>query len=556
MKITIAQLNPIVGDIKGNVQRILPVARQACQEGSDIIVFPEMYLCGYPPRDLLKRKWFINQIESGLKKVITLSKQFPEQGFLIGGASARKERGGNRLYNTAFFIYQGKILFQKNKSLLPTYDVFDEARYFEPDDRNDIINFKGKKIGISICEDAWNVPGIPSKVYYRFDPVREQALKGAELFLNISASPFHMDKEKLRYRTIHYHARRHHVPFILVNQVGANDELIFDGRSMAVDAEGRLSALCPLFRECVTTIDTDQRGKMLAYKPHDKVASVHDALVLGLRDYVRKCGFHKVVLGLSGGIDSALVAYLAVTALGADNVLGISMPSPYSSTGSMDDSKKLAKNLGIDLKVISITDVFWSYKNTLQKEFQGLPEDIAEENIQPRIRGNILMALSNKFGYLVLSTGNKSELSVGYCTLYGDMSGGLSVISDVPKTLVYKLSRYANRKKELIPKAIIRKAPSAELKPDQKDQDTLPSYGLLDEIVDLYIEKNKGLGDIVKKVGDKDLVKKVLRMIDMNEYKRRQAPPGIKIMPRAFGKDRRMPITNKFNEARYEGDNE
>jgi len=547
MKITIAQLNPVVGDIDGNIEKILHTAKQAKKDRSDLIVFPEMFLCGYPPRDLLKRAWFIKQVSTAIKKVTALSKGFPTQGFLIGAVKENPNKTGKPLYNCALLIFKGKILFQKNKSLLPTYDVFDEDRYFEPDNNNSVVEFKGKKLGISICEDAWNIPKLYPKQFYKMDPIAIQAKSGADLFINISASPFHMDKEKLRYRSLKYHSRKHHVPFILVNQVGANDELIFDGRSMVTDAKGRMTAVCPLFQECVTTIDTERKGKSLDYKPHDKVASVHGALVLGLKDYVRKCGFKKVILGLSGGIDSALVGTLAVSALGPENVLGISMPSPYSSKGSIEDSRKLAKNLGIDFKVLPITDVFWSYKNTLQKEFQGLPEDITEENIQPRIRGNILMALSNKFGTLVLSTGNKSELSVGYCTLYGDMTGGLSVISDVPKTLVYKLARYINKNKEIIPKAIIKKIPSAELKPEQKDQDTLPPYPVLDKILYYYIDEKLSPSKIIQKGFDKKTVNWTVRAVDHNEYKRRQAPPGLKITAKAFGVGRRMPIAAKFH---------
>jgi NAD+ synthase (glutamine-hydrolysing) len=546
MKITIAQINPVVGDIEGNLRKIFSACESGALEKSDLVVFPEMALCGYPPRDLVERDWFVDAIEKGLKKIQTFSKKLSGTGILVGAVVRTGRTVGKQLYNSAVLFYRGKKVFQQNKSLLPTYDVFDEARHFEPSADVNTVSFKGKKLGITICEDAWNAPSGPFKKLYKMNPVDILARKGADVIINISASPYQMDKEKLRLEIFSYHARKYGRPFIFVNQVGANDELIFDGTSMAADEKGKVVFSCPSFEEKIVTIDMKAGGRRSGYAPLDKVEAVHNALCLGISDYVKKCGFKKVVLGLSGGIDSAVVCCLAADALGAENVMGVTMPSPYSSKGSIEDSRELAKNLGVDFKVIPISGVFSCYLKGMEEEFRGYEPNIAEENIQARIRGNILMALSNKFGYLVLSTGNKSEVSVGYCTLYGDMSGGLSVISDVYKTFVYKLAKYINRKREMIPEAIITKVPSAELRPDQTDQDTLPPYPVLDKILYYYIDEKISPEKIIRKGFDRKTVEWVVRTVDRSEYKRRQAAPGLKITFKAFGIGRRMPIAAKY----------
>ena len=546
MKITIAQLNPIVGDIEGNLTKLLDTLSKFAKDEPDLVVFPELFLVGYPPRDLLERKGFIEKVQNALQKLMKVSTQYPQTGILLGVPQPSNKTTGRGLYNTAVLIYQGKILLGQNKSLLPTYDVFDEARYFDMAPEIFTVEFKGETLGISICEDMWNDPDLWPKRIYPNDPVGQLATKGATLLINISASPFHMGKEDIRFRIIQNHAKKHKLPFVFVNQVGANDELIFDGRSLCVDGAGHPFSIFPPFREHVQTIDTTLSGTPKSYVPQNPLESVYDALILGLRDYFRKCGFSKAIVGLSGGIDSALTCCLAKEAIGAENVLGVSMPSPYSSKGSVEDSRQLAKNLGIEFKVVPISDIFSSYLTALKTPFEGRDTDVTEENIQARIRGNILMAFSNKFGNLVLSTGNKSELSVGYCTLYGDMAGGLAVISDVPKTMVYKLAYHMNRASEVIPEAILKKVPSAELKPDQKDQDTLPPYEILDELLRYYIDEGYALKDLIDLKFDPEIAKWVVRAVDRNEYKRRQAAPGLRVTSKAFGIGRRMPIAAIF----------
>ncbi len=545
MKITLAQLNPIVGDIPGNLNQVIDVISKY-QEASDLVVFPELFLVGYPPKDLLKKSIFIDRVNQAVAELMELSKQFPETGILLGAPLRSPKTTGMGLYNGALLIYQGKTVISQKKSLLPTYDVFDEARYFDPAPEIHAIDFKGERLGISICEDAWNDPEMWLDRKYALDPIDHLASKDVTILINISASPFHLNKEEIRYGIIRNHARKHRIPFVFVNQIGANDDLIFDGRSMCFDGSGRPITIFPAFREHIETVDMSIQGTDNGYTPMGALESVHDALVLGIRDYIRKCGFSKVVIGLSGGIDSALTCYLAKEALGSNNVLGISMPSPYSSKGSVDDSKKLAENLGIRFEVIPIGDIFTSYLETLKNPFEDTESDVTEENIQARIRGNILMAYSNKFGCLVLSTGNKSELAVGYCTLYGDMSGGLAAISDVPKTMVYELSRYINRNSEIIPLNTIEKPPSAELKPDQTDQDVLPPYEVLDQILQYYIDENYAAEEISKLNFDPETVNWVIHQVDHNEYKRRQAAPGLKVTSKAFGTGRRMPIAAKY----------
>ena len=546
MKITLAQLNPVVGDLNGNLSKLANALSQASNDSSDLLALPELFLVGYPPKDLLERRWFIQKVKETIDKTVKLSKDYPETGILFGAPLPTGKDIGKGLFNSALLLHKGKIISVHHKSLLPTYDVFDESRYFDPAAELSLISFKREKLGISICEDAWNDPSLwPRGRFYTRDPIGELASKGATFFINISASPFEIEKEETRYRLIRNHAQRHKTPFVFVNQIGGNDELIFDGRSFCVDKSGEPIAIFPSWTEKVETIDTKDSGISGRYKPQDRIESVHDALILGIRDYMRKCGFSKAVVGLSGGIDSALVCCLAKEALGGKNVLGISMPSPFSSKGSIEDSKKLANKIGIEFKTIPISSIYDSYLKTLEEYFQGKEFDVTEENVQARIRGNILMAFSNKFGYLVLSTGNKSELAVGYCTLYGDMSGGLSVLSDVPKTIVYDLANYINRDSEIIPQQIIKKAPSAELKPNQSDQDTLPPYPILDKILHLYIEEESSPEEIIKMGFDPETVKWVVKTVERNEYKRSQAAPGLKVTSKAFGVGRRMPIAAK-----------
>jgi len=544
MKITIAQLNPVVGDVDGNL-KIVKETFDKFSKDSDLVVFPELFLSAYPPRDLLENSGFIENVQAAVRELKKISAEHPQTGLLLGAAVPTKTDTGKGLYNSALLIYQGKIISSRHKSLLPTYDVFDESRYFDPAPEVHVVPFKGEKLGVSVCEDAWNDPELWPQRNYSFDPIEALAREGATVFINLSASPFHVGKEETRYRVFRNHSKNHKTPFIYVNQVGANDELIFDGRSMFIDGNGKPVVTFPSFREHVQTIDTGSQGTDGSYVPQDRTESVYQALVLGIRDYMRKCGFSKAVIGLSGGIDSAVTCCLAKEALGSENLLAVSMPSPYSSRGSLDDSKKLAGNLGIDYKVVPISGIYQSYTETLRRHFKGRKIDVTEENLQARIRGNILMAFSNKFGYLLLSTGNKSEVSVGYCTLYGDMSGGLAVISDVPKTMVYELAHYMNRESIIIPREIVEKAPSAELKPDQKDQDTLPPYDILDKILHHYVDEGQTVKQILEKNFDAGTVEWVAKAVNRNEYKRRQAPPGLKITTKAFGQGRRMPIAAK-----------
>ena len=547
MKITVAQLNPTVGDIDGNLDMLVKTLKGAVKEGADLVVFPELFIAGYPPKDLLERRSFITRIESALEQLGQLSADYPETGILLGTPTQDRRNTGKRTYNSALLFSAGEIKGDQHKSLLPTYDVFDETRYFDQAPAVDVISFKGEKLGISICEDAWNDPQLwPGNRMYTFDPVTELASKGATIFINISASPFSIGKEEIRFELIARHAKRHGLPFLYVNQVGGNDELLFDGRSLFIDGEGRPVRVFPSFRESVDTIDTEEKGKR-GYSPQGRIETVYEALLLGTRDYLRKCGFGKAVVGLSGGIDSAVTMCIAAQALGRESVLGVAMPSPFSSKGSIEDSKKLAENLGIPFKVVPISDIYRSYLDTLGEHFEGEEADITEENIQARIRGNILMAFSNKFNYLVLSTGNKSELAVGYCTLYGDMSGGLAVISDVPKTMVYELARYINRTDEIIPPSILEKAPSAELKPGQKDQDTLPPYEVLDEILFFLIEEGHTGNEIIERGFDPETVHWVANTVQRNEYKRNQSAPGLRVTSKAFGVGRRFPLAARYH---------
>jgi NAD+ synthase (glutamine-hydrolysing) len=545
MKVTLAQLNPLVGDVTGNLKRVIDTLRQT-GSSTDLLVFSELFLVGYPPRDLLEKEALIQKTRQAVQELADISAQFPETALLVGAPWPTGLDTGKGLHNCAILIYQGKVLFRQHKSLLPTYDVFDETRHFDPAAQVQVIPFKDEVLGISICEDAWYDPELWFRRLYPFDPIKVLAQKGATVLINISASPFQVGKEEIRYRLLKNHARRFEVPLVYVNQVGGNDELIFDGKSMCLDRTGDAGAVLPAFQEAVATVDLRLPGTPGLYHPQEEIASVCEALTLGIRDYLGKCGFPKAVLGLSGGVDSAVTCVLASRALGRENVLGVLMPSPYTSRESMEDALKLAANLGIPSQVIPITPIYQAYLESLKNPLQVGEIDVTLENLQARIRGNILMALSNKFGYLVLSTGNKSELAVGYCTLYGDMSGGLSVLADVPKTMVYELAHYINRDREIIPQEIITKAPSAELRPDQKDQDTLPPYEVLDRIINLYLMEGCSFEEIVRQGLDPEVVRWVIRTIDKNEYKRRQAAPGLKVTSKAFGMGRRIPIAAKF----------
>jgi NAD+ synthase (glutamine-hydrolysing) len=545
MRVTLAQLNPVVGDVRGNLARAVEVYQQVAGR-TDLVIFSELFLVAYPPRDLLEKASLIAAVQEALAQLTQLSQHYPDTGLLIGAPLPSQQTCGKHLYNAAVLIYRGSQRFQA-KSLLPTYDVFDETRYFATPAGVQVLPLQDHRIGISICEDAWaQYRGKNFCSLYPINPIEELARQGATLLVNISASPFWRGKDQLRFDLIRGHCLAHHLPFIYVNQVGGNDELIFDGCSLVVNAQGELVRQLPAFQEAIETIDLDQPGPTATFQPLDHIAAIHDALILGVRDYLRKCGFTRAMVGLSGGIDSAVTCYLACQAVGADNVLGVIMPSLYSSAGSSRDALRLADNLGVKTLTIPITPIYQAYLEALAQHFPTGDLDVALENIQARIRGNILMAFSNKFGYLVLSTGNKSELAVGYCTLYGDMSGGLAVISDVPKTMIYQLAHYINRQQEIIPREIIVKAPSAELRPNQTDQDTLPPYDLLDQVLEYYINDGLSLGEIAAKGFDPEIVRWILRTVDRNEYKRRQAAPGLKVTSKAFGMGRRMPIAARY----------
>jgi NAD+ synthase (glutamine-hydrolysing) len=543
MKIALAQFNPTVGDFDGNTSRILEYAREALSRGADLAVFSELCLCGYPPQDLVERPAFIERNHTELQK---LAKAIPLPS-VVGYVGMAQDDTGKPVANSAALIASGKILFEQRKMLLPTYDVFDETRYFQPALIQHAFRLGPEMLGITICEDCWNDKSFwPQRLYER-DPVAELVGKGSTVLLNISSSPYTIDKRGLRHDMLRAIAAEHKVPVVYVNQVGGNDSLIFDGSSVAFLPDGRVGALAKSFEEDLVLFDTVSGEGDIRPQSDDELGAAFRALVVGTRDYVRKCGFRRVVIGLSGGIDSALVAAIAVEALGAENVLGVGMPGPYSSESSLRDARRLAENLRIKFLVLPIGDTFASYRETLAATFVALPEDVTEENIQARIRGNLLMAISNKFGSLVLSTGNKSEMAVGYCTLYGDMAGGLAAISDVPKSMVYELAKFANRERELIPPETFSKPPSAELRPNQTDLDTLPPYDILDRILKAYIEDVRSPEEISDLTEiPLDLVRSVARRVDQNEYKRKQAPPGLKVTSKAFGVGRRFPLAQKF----------
>lgn len=543
MKIALAQFNPTVGDFSGNSARIFKLAGDARDRGAELAVFSELCLCGYLPQDLLERPAFI---ERNLEELNALAKKLPIPT-ILGYAGKAHDSTGKSIANKAALVCGGRVVFEQSKMLLPTYDVFDENRYFQPAKEQFVFPLASEQLGITICEDVWNDKNFWSKRLYDRDPVAELVGKGTTVILNISASPYTIDKRALRVDILRSLARQHHRPVVYVNQVGGNDSLIFDGSSTAVTPDGRVAAQACAFEEDVVLFDTATGQGDVHAQPANELEYAYRGLVIGTHDYVCKCGFRKVLIGLSGGIDSAVVAAIATGALGPENVLGVSMPGPFSSEGSRRDARRLAENLGIQFLTIPITDVYGAYLAALKPAFAGRPADVTEENIQARIRGNYLMALSNKFGSMVLSTGNKSELAVGYCTLYGDMAGGLAVISDVPKLMVYELARWVNREREVIPQATIDKPPSAELRPNQTDQDELPPYDVLDRILKAYIEDVKSVEEIAAHYGfDIELVRKIGLRVDRNEYKRKQAPPGLKVTSRAFGFGRPFPIAQKF----------
>jgi NAD+ synthase (glutamine-hydrolysing) len=543
VKIALGQINPIVGDFAGNSAKIIDYARRAKSQGAGLILFPELSICGYPPRDLVERASFVSHNREAAEHIAAETLGI---AVICGLVTPAHAEAGKSVMNSAALLLDGKIKFVQSKMLLPTYDVFDEVRNFAPARSQVLFPFCGKQMALTICEDAWNDKDFWNRRLYSVDPVEALIRSGGNFVLNISASPFWAGKRELRRDMLATIAKNDHVPVVFVNQVGGNDSLVFDGSSMAFDREGKVIAQGRSFEEDLVLFDSDTLVGEMHQQIEGDDPSVYAALVLGTRDYVRKCGFKKVIIGLSGGIDSALTAVIAADAIGPENVIGVGMPGPYSSEGSISDARELAKNLDIRFEILKISNIFEEYKSTLRDVFKGHPEDVTEENIQSRIRGSLLMALSNKFGALVLSTGNKSEMGVGYCTLYGDMAGGLAVINDVPKTLVYGLSQYANSRKQVIPQASLQKPPSAELRADQKDTDSLPPYEVLDAILEDYVEDSRSAEEISRSRGfDLNLVKDVIRMVERNEYKRQQAAPGIKISPKAFGYGRRFPIAAK-----------
>ena len=548
MKISLVQTNPIIGDFTYNCEKILDGAHRAMAAGCKLVIFPEMTVSGYPPQDLLERSAFIKQQNEA---VVQLVSRLPEIAVLFGCFEERNDSKGKRLYNSAVVALDGKIIFRTHKQLLPSYDVFDETRYFEPGKSSKIFSLCGCNFGVTICEDIWHQQ-VPD---YQKEPVQmlvdTAKLSNIQLnaIINISASPFQRNKEALKHRLFSALSCKYSTPLVYVNQVGGQDSLLFDGRSLVMDKNGEITAKGPAFTEGSIIVSTDDwQGEICGKKVDDEITAIYDGLVMGVRDYVRKCGFTSAVLGLSGGIDSALTAAIAVDALGPENVMGVALPSPYSSADSEEDARKLAEALTCRFNVLPIGELFEGFKDNLSPVFGKLPEDLTEQNLQARIRGNLLMALSNKFGSLLLTTGNKSEMAVGYCTLYGDMSGGLAVISDVPKQLVYKLAKYVNRNGEIIPERTITKPPTAELKPDQCDQDDLPPYEILDKILQLYLEEGLGKAEIVEQGIDEAVVRDVLRRIRLNEYKRKQAPIGLKVTSKAFGYGRRYPNVQNFVE--------
>ena len=546
MRLALAQINPTVGDLDGNAQRIVDYATRASEQDADLAVFPELALCGYPPRDLIQRPVFIERTAAALESVAARTADLGID-LLVGYVASAEGPSERRAANCAAMISGGQITFIQQKTLLPTYDVFDEWRYFAPAETQSVATMHGERVGITICEDVWNDKTFWERPRYPVDPVENLAADGIDLLINISASPFHLGKRDLRERMLRSVSKRLSIPVAMVNQVGGNDELVFDGSSFVLSTAGETLCRAASFQEDLVIVDTEGLSDQVQ-KYSAEADAAYDALVLGTRDYLQKCGFSKAVIGLSGGVDSSLTAAIAVDALGAENIVGVGMPGPYSSEGSVTDARALAENLGVRFELLSINPAYEAAIATIQPAFDGLPPDVAEENIQARLRGVTVMALANKFNAITLTTGNKSEMAVGYCTLYGDMSGGLAVLSDVPKTLVYELSRVANQRRPgAIPESVFTKPPSAELRPAQRDSDSLPEYDLLDPILQLYVEKKYAPDQIAERVGaDSTLVRKICRMVDLNEYKRRQAAPGLRITSKAFGIGRRFPVAQRF----------
>lgn len=548
MKLALGQINPTVGDLAGNTARMIEAAKQAASGGADLVIFPELAVSGYPPRDLVEIRRYLERNESELQR---LARETSHLGIAViaGYAGPSDQAEHQAATNCAAYLRGGQVVGRQRKMLLPTYDVFDEWRYFAPAESQQAWEHNGCRIAVTICEDVWNDKQFWDRRRYERDPIEELAQQGIDLIINIAASPYHMHKRKLRLDMIANTARRWAVPIAMVNQVGGNDQLIFDGSSVVVGPDGAVRAQARSFEEDLVFYDTATNEGDIRPHSEDEYAAVYEALELGTRDYVRKCGFQSVIIGLSGGMDSSLTAVIAVDALGAENVMGVGMPGPHSSAGSINDAKQLAEALQIRFEIISINNAYASMTQALAPVFGDRPADTAEENLQARLRGDTVMALSNKFGSMVLTTGNKSECAVGYCTLYGDMAGGLAVISDVPKTLVYKLARVANQRHPgAIPESVFTKPPSAELRPDQKDTDSLPPYEVLDPILQLYVEQYADPPTIAEKLGvSEDLVRDVTSKVDRNEYKRQQAAPGLRVTSKAFGMGRRFPIAQRYS---------
>lgn len=549
MQIAIGQINTTVGDLAGNTDLMIRMGRRAVERGAAVVVFPELALTGYPPRDLLEVPGFFESTQEQEQRLAAETADL-DITFVYGTIDRSHSAAGKPAANTATVLDHGRILFRQSKMLLPTYDVFDECRYFLPAERQQLCRIRGAQVALTVCEDAWNDKQPWERRLYSRDPVEELAGGGADLLISINASPYHMGKRDLRRKIFAAIASRYRVPVVYVNQVGGNDQLVFDGSSFAMNAAGEVTASARSFAEDLVFVDTatgegDRRENL-----PDVGEATYEALVVGTRDYIRKCGFHSVLLGLSGGIDSSLTAVIATDAVGKQNVTGVAMPGPYSSEGSLRDARELARNLGIRFEIAEINGPYEKCLECLDPLFGDRPRDVTEENLQARLRGVVLMSLSNKWGAMVLTTGNKSELAVGYCTLYGDMAGGLAVISDVPKTLVYKLARVANqRRHQAIPEAVFRKPPSAELRPDQKDSDSLPDYEILDTILHYHVEEYLVPQEIAERSGlPLELVRKVVNMVDRNEYKRQQAPPGLKVTSKAFGMGRQFPIAQRFSQ--------